>query len=61
MDEQRGIDPGYEVFHVVINAMELQLNKTGEVNACQRRETSTGSIETRSRVSECKGNFLETG
>jgi hypothetical protein len=58
--EARCIDLGYEVFYVVVNAMKLQLNETGEVNMCPPRQLSARFIKARLRGTECKVKSLET-
>jgi hypothetical protein len=47
--EFRGIDAGYKVFYVLVAAVDLKLEESGEVDACQRRRTTAGFIGKRLR------------
>jgi len=57
--EQRGIDSGYDILHILAIAFEQCPGEGGEDNACERRWMSGFSDSARSRGSELKVKFFE--
>jgi hypothetical protein len=57
----RSVYPDQEVLQVIANALELQLDESGEVNGCQRRWTLASPIGAGTWGLEFEGKGSEVG
>jgi hypothetical protein len=59
--KNRSVYPDQEVLQVLGNALEVQIDESGEVNGCQRRWTLASPIGAGRRRLEFEGKGFEVG
>jgi hypothetical protein len=59
--DQWGIDPGYEIFKIFVNALKIQLAESRKSRACERRVTSAFTVRERLRGPKLKAKTSEPG